>query len=248
MTTEDKNWLYIGVGLLATGGAIYWYKNKDNLKEVQGFEKPLNLGDIEATIVPTKATPKYVANGPGTTNPKATSKITAKDNVPPKPIVIPEATFMYAKGQKIMCNVRGGLQALDVQKKADGEFWTKTVKVKKFGFGDEIGTIVGIKKKDGFIFYIVTGTYHFGSESFDSRYFWINHFQIKGIAPLMKTTGLSNVPTLDVTKVLQKGSKGFEVNELQRRLRIDIDGDFGNKTETALLQQKNTKAISLQNF
>ena len=64
----------------------------------------------------------------------------------------------------------------------------------------------------------------------------------------MKTTGLSNVPTLDVTKVLRKGSKGFEVNELQRRLKIDIDGDFGSKTETALLQQKNTKAISLQNF
>ena len=39
MTTEDKNWLYIGVGLLATGGAIYWYKNKDNSKEIEGFER-----------------------------------------------------------------------------------------------------------------------------------------------------------------------------------------------------------------
>jgi|GEM_PF-4993149 len=44
---------------------------------------------------------------------------------------------------------------------------------------------------------------------------------------------------------LRKGSKGAEVRELQRLLAITIDGDFGTKTESALLARKGVKEITL---
>lgn len=64
---------------------------------------------------------------------------------------------------------------------------------------------------------------------------------------------------LDKDMVLEKGSKGSEVAELQRRLKEDfgkylgetgidkngIDGDFGTLTETALLEAKGVKKITL---
>ena len=43
-------------------------------------------------------------------------------------------------------------------------------------------------------------------------------------------------------EVLKLGSKGKEVEDLQRYLKIKIDGDFGPKTETAVKNfQKNNK-------
>lgn len=64
---------------------------------------------------------------------------------------------------------------------------------------------------------------------------------------------------LDKDMVLEKGSQGSEVAELQRRLKEDfgkylgetgidkdgIDGDFGTLTETALLEAKGVKSITL---
>lgn len=64
---------------------------------------------------------------------------------------------------------------------------------------------------------------------------------------------------LDKDMVLEKGSQGSEVAELQRRLKEDfgkylgetgidkngIDGDFGTLTETALLEAKGVKKITL---
>ena len=35
-------------------------------------------------------------------------------------------------------------------------------------------------------------------------------------------------------KVLKLGSKGKEVEDLQKYLKIKVDGDFGSKTETAV--------------
>jgi hypothetical protein len=65
--------------------------------------------------------------------------------------------------------------------------------------------------------------------------------------------------SLDKDMVLQKGSKGAEVFELQRRLKEDfdkylgetgidadgIDGDFGSLTENALFEAKGVKQITL---
>lgn len=64
---------------------------------------------------------------------------------------------------------------------------------------------------------------------------------------------------LDKDLVLEKGSQGSEVAELQRRLKEDfgkylgetgidndgIDGDFGTLTETALFEAKGVKSITL---
>ncbi len=244
MTTEDKNWLYIGAGLIATGGLIYWYKNKSTGK-TESFEQPKYIEDKQ-TVMPELATPKYSNSGIS-----KTVKPTKKSISVPKytiPVNLPNATFMYAKGQKLMCNNRNGLIAYDVQKKADNTFFTNTKKVKTFNYGEEIGTIVGQLRSKGFVYYVVTGIYEFGSESFDSRYFWINHHEVKGLTPLLKTINLSNVPTLDVTRILSKGSKGLEVFELQKRLKIKVDGDFGNDTESALFRIKKVKSISINQF
>jgi hypothetical protein len=67
---------------------------------------------------------------------------------------------------------------------------------------------------------------------------------------------------LDKDLVLEKGSQGSEVAELQRRLKEDfgkylgetgidndgIDGDFGSLTETALFEAKGVKSITLNKF
>ena len=67
---------------------------------------------------------------------------------------------------------------------------------------------------------------------------------------------------LHMDLLLEKGSKGAEVMELQRILKDEygqdlgtfgaegngIDGDFGNTTENALLKAKNVKKITLKEF
>lgn len=64
---------------------------------------------------------------------------------------------------------------------------------------------------------------------------------------------------LDKDMVLEKGSKGSEVAELQRRLKEDfgkylgetgvdndgVDGDFGTLTENALFEAKGVRKITL---
>jgi hypothetical protein len=68
--------------------------------------------------------------------------------------------------------------------------------------------------------------------------------------------------TLDEEKVLKKGSQGAEVVELQRILLKDysadlgktgvnedgIDGDFGTRTEVALMKAKKVKEIALKDL
>lgn len=53
---------------------------------------------------------------------------------------------------------------------------------------------------------------------------------------------------LDKNKVLAKGSKGLEVRELQRLLGVTIDGDFGNKTLSALQSKKGVSKISINGY
>lgn len=53
---------------------------------------------------------------------------------------------------------------------------------------------------------------------------------------------------LDRNRVLARGSKGAEVSELQGRLNVKVDGDFGPGTEMALIKRKGRKAISLNQF
>lgn len=53
---------------------------------------------------------------------------------------------------------------------------------------------------------------------------------------------------LNKDMILKKGSKGLEVRELQKKLRIKADGDFGKNTIVALKKQKNVSEITLNDF
>ncbi len=246
MTTEDKNWIYIGVGLLATGGAIYWYKNKNtgekksSIIQLNEYDQP-KTDEIET---PKTASPKFNGNSGGSRN--NLKELVYKK--PSPPINIPMPTYMYAKGQKIMCNTRGGLKATDVQKAADGSFFTNNRPVKTFTKGEEIGEIITQMRSRGFVFYIVKGKPTAYSESDDNKMYFINHMGTKHIGGLLKPISLANVPKLDTTKILSRGSKGLEVNQLQKLLGIEIDGDFGGKTEAALFAKKKVKSISINQF
>lgn len=48
--------------------------------------------------------------------------------------------------------------------------------------------------------------------------------------------------------LLQKGSKGIEVYELQKLLKITPDGAFGSQTESALFNKKAVKKITLNDY
>jgi len=59
------------------------------------------------------------------------------------------------------------------------------------------------------------------------------------------------LPTMDPNKVVAKGSTGLEVKELQRLLGFkgtDIDGIFGNDTETRLFTLKGVKKVSVNQY
>lgn len=59
------------------------------------------------------------------------------------------------------------------------------------------------------------------------------------------------LPTMDPNKVVAKGSTGLEVKELQKLLGFkgtDIDGIFGNDTETRLFTLKGVKKVSVNQY
>ena len=60
----------------------------------------------------------------------------------------------------------------------------------------------------------------------------------------------SNVSTkADWNKVLKKGSTGVEVEVLQKALKqLDVDGDFGTKTETRLKNVTGLNQISINQY
>lgn len=66
--------------------------------------------------------------------------------------------------------------------------------------------------------------------------------------PVVATTIPTAGTIFNKDKTLFKGSKGLEVRELQRLLGVTIDGDFGNKTLTALQKKKGVSQISLNGY
>jgi hypothetical protein len=84
-------------------------------------------------------------------------------------------------------------------------------------------------------------------------------YLIKYLTNKSKKPSAEQELTLDKTLVLEKGATGSEVAELQRILKYDfgknigftgvdkdgVDGDFGNLTETALMEVKGVKKITL---
>jgi hypothetical protein len=240
MTTEDKTWIFIGIALAATGGVVYWYKNKKDSTQ-KAFDAPLYEPDVK----PTVATPPFIAGG-GVVKPKP---IVGTKTTPTKK-TLPKATFLYSKDQAIMCNATNGMKVFDVQQKADGTYFSKGLVVTNYENGERIGKIIATQRKpSGAVFYVVWALPVFPSPSFNNVYVYVEHSQIKAIAPILKTINLENVPTLDRNKILKKGIKGSEVSQLQKLLKIEPqDGDFGAKTETALVAAKQVTSISLSSF
>lgn len=250
MTTEDKNWLYIGGGLMLAGGAIYWYKNK-NTGEQKSTTEPIN-DDDKIIDRPSTATPTYMPEkGRVYNDAPPTTRATKATTIAPAAPAINAATFMYALGQKIFCKINSACVVYDVQKDANGSFFSKNLEVGRFGKGEAIGTIKGItKEKSGRIWYDVETSKRF-SKSSDSNFCRVNHARVSGIYPVLKTTSTANIPTINTNKILKLGSKGNEVKVLQKKLNFvakDIDGDFGAKTETALFTAKKVKQIALSGF
>lgn len=60
-------------------------------------------------------------------------------------------------------------------------------------------------------------------------------------------TNVSTKP--DWNKILKKGTTGIEVEVLQKALRqLDVDGDFGTKTETRLKNVTGLNQISINQY
>lgn len=77
--------------------------------------------------------------------------------------------------------------------------------------------------------------------------------QIKQDAELVKekeSDSNTDVTTkTDWNKILRKGSTGIEVEVLQKALRqLDVDGDFGTKTETRLKNVTGLNQISINQY
>jgi hypothetical protein len=77
--------------------------------------------------------------------------------------------------------------------------------------------------------------------------------QIKQDAELVKekeSDSNTDVTTkTDWNKILRKGSTGVEVEVLQKALRqLDVDGDFGTKTETRLRNVTGLNQISINQY
>ena len=257
MTPEDKNWLYIGCGLLAVAGGIYYYKNKDTSDTKNLTEA--NKGDNDVTDAPATATPKYFPeNGTGgNKTPNNTSNSGSSTQAPPTPSVNnePKPSFILGIGQMVMCANpdQKPVKVFDVQRGADKTFFSKMVEVGTYNYGDELGTIEGIiKYKGGHLKYVIKSTTRrrFG-RSQDSSYFLINAIRVKAFGKILPSKSLSDVPTLNVNLVLKRGSNGLEVKALQKKLglpEVDQIGTFGPKTEAALLKIKGVKQIALSGF
>lgn len=54
--------------------------------------------------------------------------------------------------------------------------------------------------------------------------------------------------TVDPNKVVAKGSKGLEVQQLQKLMSITADGIFGSQTEARLLKLKGVKKVSINQY
>lgn len=77
--------------------------------------------------------------------------------------------------------------------------------------------------------------------------------QIKQDAELVKekeSDSNTDVTTkTDWNKILRKGSTGIEVEVLQKALKqLDVDGDFGTKTETRLRNVTGLNQISINQY
>lgn len=233
--TNDEKLLYGGgIVLLLGGGAIWYFRNKKEKEQEESTDYGTENTQVEvSTPVVPKPPKKPVLATPTYTTPKplVITPVRTADN------------FRYAVGQEVKAALKNGTQTYGVIGTSP-DFETNGVKKAKFNYGDKIGTIVWAgTRSNGTFRYVVKRI-----GLIETGYYWITDNRgIKPTGKILNTINF-NASNLDSNKLLKRGVKGNEVKELQRRLNIIADGDFGKNTETALLHKKKTSAIRLKDW
>lgn len=243
MTTENKVWLGVG-GAFALAGGIYYFAQTNKNNEVIALQDNSQYADE-----PTSPVKNPVKIPSSATNPINYENNDVVDQ--PTAPVIPVRTaegFYYPPGQNVMASDKGTTTYV-TKRKADGNYIGTGEKHVFFQPGDPIGTIVWTSKlSNGTYRYVVKRTGATGRESFH----WIADTRhIKPYGKVLPVRGVKvphRTPYIDKTKVLKFGSKGLEVDILQRLLKIKNDGDFGKNTLNALKSQKKVSQIRLNDW
>lgn len=235
-TEEDKAWA-IGGGIVAVAGGIYWYiKSKKATEAVAG---------TEATYIDSEQTAVAIDSGSSTNSTSGTATTPVSTTRQPDAV-------RWQVGQIMMANSKAGTKTYNAKKMANGQYTSDGTASKTFAIGDKIGKIIWVGT-------YADGTYRYVIEVdgiLSNTLYWIADYRV--ITPVdgskaILTTKSTVAPTtsLNTTLILKKGSKGLEVRELQKRLGFtgsNIDGDFGNDTQTALYAQKKVYQITLAAF
>ncbi|PKB18382.1 peptidoglycan-binding protein [Flavobacterium sp. 5] len=237
-TKEDKNWA-IGGGVAILIGGIYWYmKNKNTENDDISANDAANYIDSEQTTV-------EVGTGNNTSSPVKSDSTSTATTSPASATRQPDA-IRWKVGQVMMANSAAGTKAYKAKNMANGQYISDGTLAKTFAIGDKIGKIIWVgTMSDGTFRYVIQV-----DGIITNDYFWIADYRV--ITPIDGSKAVSTtVPvstSLNTNLVLKYGSKGNEVKELQKRLGVAMDGDFGTNTLTALQKQKGVSQITLANF
>lgn len=233
-TDEDKAWA-IGGAVAVVAGGIYWYlKNKKAADTIAP-------DGTDTTVYKDSTTTKAVIGSDSSSSSSSTpasAPATATRTGDP---------IKYSVGQEMMAIGSTGTPTYDTVKAADGNYTRTGILGKNFANGMLIGKIIWVG-------ILADGTYRYVIEEktlFSSTLRWVADYRLikptngsKGIS----TTGSATTSSLNTTLVLKKGSKGNEVRNLQKRLGVTVDGDFGANTLAALQAQKAVSQITLATF
>ena len=235
-TEEDTYWA-AGGALVLVGGGIYWYMNSKKAAEtaaVAGTDTAY-IDSETTTVIGSGSSSSEQSSSSGSTT--ATPVVSTRQ---PDPV-------RWQVGQIMMANSAAGTKTYVPKKMANGQYTSDGTAAKTFAIGDKIGKIIWVGAMSN-------GTYRYVIEvegTYANNYYWIADYRV--ITPIdgskaVSTKGTTASSSLNVNLMLKKGSVGNEVRELQKRLGVAIDGDFGANTLTALQKQKGVSQITLATF
>jgi hypothetical protein len=250
LTTTDKVMIGGGVALVI-GGGILWYVNskKNKQEELAGGQAHVDKEPVGKTTQTTTSEPKKLPAGTTPAQQKAIEQITGRQ---------PDKVRFY-KGDILIANSENGVRTYQVQKLGLNSYRNTGTVAATFKRGDEIGKVIWVADNQD-------GTFRYVCERegmFINGLYWVTDASVVLKKGAKATIVLNPVSTgLNLTLLLQKGSKGKEVEKLQSNLGFItremamggferfpvpnvIDGDFGQKTEDALFKKHGVKSIKL---
>ena len=242
-TEEDKAWA-IGGSIVAVAGGIYWYIKSKKASETEA------VAGTDTTYIDSAETAVAIDSG---SSQQSTSSTGTATTTPVSTTRQPDAV-RWQVGQIMMANSKAGTKTYNAKKMANGQYTSDGTASKTFAIGDKIGKIVWVGGySDGTFRYVIEV-----DGILSNTLYWIADYRVitpvdgsKAISTTKSTVAPATTTSLNTTLMLKKGSKGLEVRELQKRLGFtgsNIDGDFGNDTQTALYAQKKVYQITLAAF